>query len=94
MVNAYKIECPFSVFSRQWYPKKMVSDLWNSFRNKKALLEPKDVDQGLDWELILRSSIYLGREIVPEELIFDVGLGEDLRHQSNIGNDRLRRKEY
>lgn len=72
----------------------MVSDLWNSFRNKKALLEPKDVDQGLDWELILRSSIYLVREIVPEELIFDVGLGEDLRHQSNIGNDRLRRKEY
>lgn len=52
----------------------MVSDLWNSSKNKKAVLEPKDVDQGLDWELIFRSSIYLGRKIVPEDLIFDLVL--------------------
>lgn len=66
----------------------MVSDLWRSSKTKKALLEAKDVDWGLDWEVIFRSSIYLGRERAPEELIFDLGLGEDLRHQSNIDNDR------
>lgn len=68
-------------------------DTKNISKNKKILLKPKDLVQGLDWELIsrvkiLKRSIYLGRGIVSEELIFDWGLGGDLRHQSNIGNDR------
>ena len=89
-----RLNVPFPYFKDKWYPKKMISDLWNSSKNKKALLEPKDANQGLHWEgifrtKIFRSSIYLGRDTVPEDLIFDLGLGEeDLRYQSNTGNDR------
>lgn len=64
-----------------------------TFQKIKAPLDLKDVGQGIDCGLIFRikkfrSGNYLGGEIVPEELIFDLGLEGNLRHQSNIGKDR------
>lgn len=95
LVKKYKIGYPFSYFKDNDIQRKWCQtfEIKNISQNKKVLLEPKDVVQGSDWELIfrikiLRSNTYLGREIVSEELIFDLGLGEDLKHQSNIGNDR------
>lgn len=90
------MDIPFPYFKDNDIQRKWCQtfETKNISKNKKVLLEPKDVVQGLDWELIfrikiLRNSTYLGREIVSEELIFNLGLGEDLKHQSSIDNEEI-----
>lgn len=82
-----RLDVPFPYFKDNDMQRKWCQafETKNISINKNTLLEPKDVGQGMDWELIFRvkifgSRIYLGRENTD----FDLGLGEVLTHQSNL----------